>query len=81
MTRFKVFSADDKKVIHLTKDNYYDLNRWVLAELDKDGNIIDIVGDDYSEPEDASLVRSFSWVPELLNKICQEYEEKLNKKD
>lgn len=76
MERFKVFHASDKEVIHLTSGELYDLNSWVLAELDHQGNVIDIVGTDSSEPEDATLVRSFSWVPTLLNKINQEYLDK-----
>lgn len=31
-----------------------------------------VLGDDYSEPEDATLGRSFSWVVDELNRLTEE---------
>lgn len=66
--RFEIFYSKKLPEVIQYRDEYLDIDCWCLVDLK---NLI-VVGTDYSEPEDAILVRSFSWVLDLVNKLDAE---------
>ena len=45
----------------------------VLVETHPNGKIARIIGTDQGEPEDRTLWRDFSWVPDILNEYYVNY--------
>jgi hypothetical protein len=64
-TPFVVVSGDDSRLksFGFEEDEYCA----VLVEIHPNGKIARILGTDQGEPEDKSLWRDFSWVPDILN--------------
>lgn len=63
-----VLFSDDERLFapNLDYEKPYD-PCWILVEVDPNGKIVKIIENDLGEPEDKTLIRDFSWVPELLN--------------
>lgn len=67
---FEVLDIEDPRL----KSIAHDLDRcWVLVETHPDGKVARIIASDGGEPEDQTLARDFSWVPDILNEYYLNY--------
>lgn len=69
-TKYAILPVYDKRVAeydHMFADSdYYEGYESVLVRLEDD-TLVEIIGDDGCEPEDAILARAFSWVLPAVN--------------
>lgn len=67
---FKVLPSDDSRLSNKIEQT----DCWVLVETDPNDNVARIIACDGGEPEDQSLVRDYSWVPDMLNEYHTNYQ-------
>ena len=62
---FQVLASNDLRLAGMG----YDHNDfcWILVETHPDGKVARVIAQDGGEPEDQTLARDFSWVPDILN--------------
>ena len=68
---FVVVSGDDPRLKSFDLEEYEYCA--VLVEVHPNGKIARIIGTDQGEPEDRTLWRDFSWVPDILNEYYVNY--------
>jgi hypothetical protein len=78
---FKKFEVKDKDELVNSgfseyDDSWYEYTFFLVA-LDDQGKILEVLGQDGGEPEDQTLNRDWSWVPTLLNKEHDFYQNQL----
>lgn len=61
---FKVLASNDPRLAGMGYDDDF---CWVLVETHPDGKVARVIAQDGGEPEDQTLARDFSWVPDILN--------------
>lgn len=77
---FQVLASNDLRLAGMGYDNNDFC--WVLVETHPDGKVARVIAHDGGEPEDQTLVRDFSWAPDILNEYYANHKielEALNK--
>ena len=74
---FKVLSSDDSRLLNKVESN----DCWVLVETHPDNKVARVIAWDGGAPEDQTLIRDYSWVPDILNEYYVNYEIELNQKE
>lgn len=67
---FTVLNCEDEKLKNFFIDSK---GCWVLVETHPNGDVARVIAWDGGAPEDQSLVRDFSWVPDILNEYYSNY--------
>lgn len=65
---FKVLSSDDPRISEQIQSEIGSEDScWVLVETHPNDTVARIIAYDGGEPEDQTLARDYSWVPDILN--------------